>query len=93
MIHWTCHLCVSVNLSYRNPDHDEDVFICKACDEQKGGFTKGDHLEAHSLVRCIQKQPNEAKLSTEGRLEALEKRLDRMEKMLQTLVVQNGRDV
>ena len=62
---------------WENFTDDANVFICKECDEEKGGITVGDHLPTHSLVRCTEKEDEEKgsedpKSNTEDRLTALE---------------------
>lgn len=78
---------------------DDNVFVCQACDETKGGVTVGDHLETHTLVRCTEgakdvdqaRTAEERLTSVEGQLVALTTQMDRIEKVLQSLAM--GRSV
>jgi len=67
-VRWPCWYCAEC---------DDNVFICMTCDT-KGGITKDQHLDTHTLVRCQARLAEEARTSTEQRIEALETRLGSM---------------
>ncbi|KAH9838710.1 uncharacterized protein C8Q71DRAFT_752552 [Rhodofomes roseus] len=67
-VKWPCWYCVEC---------DDDVFLCVACDI-KGGITKNQHKETHTLVRCQARMREEPQLSIEQRMEALETRFGTM---------------
>ncbi|KAH9917244.1 uncharacterized protein B0H18DRAFT_40293 [Fomitopsis serialis] len=67
-IRWPCWYCAEC---------DDNVFICMTCDT-KGGITKDRHLDTHTLVRCQARMTEEARISMEQRIEALETRLGSM---------------
>ena len=79
---------------------DANVFICKTCDEEKGGIVFGDiHLPTHNLVRCLDpddedEDDDDESTDTESRVAALEtqmsaltSQMDRIEKLLESLVL------
>ncbi|KAI0766852.1 hypothetical protein BD413DRAFT_141493 [Trametes elegans] len=74
---------------------EANAFVCQHCDE-KGGVFVGDHLETHSLVRCVEKvatedgaggsnAPEQRMSAVEERLAALEGRMERIEQLLESI--------
>ena len=78
---------------------EANVFVCQEYDKNKGGVEIGSHLATHTLVHCTEgtKDTDQARTAeerlpvVEGQLVALTTQMDRIEKVLRSLVV--GRSV